>query len=194
MFKLLTDETKEKVRHEYVRRRTVVMLSAFIVVLIVGIIGLMPSYLLSNIRQNEVVEQTRILSDTGQTGDESSLQTWLDETNHKLEVLSPTLDSDRPSIFIDQLLEVKNAGIRITGFSWTKLEEKITLTISGVAQDRVTLISFQDNLNASGHFSEVILPLSNLAQDKDLDFQITFSLATSSPVAPPEASPTVETL
>jgi hypothetical protein len=127
----------------------------------------------------------RILSSSRQEGDEPNLQAWLDETNHKLQLLSPQLDSDRPSNFVGQIIEEKIAGIRITRFSWTKDEDEITLAISGVAQDRVTLITFQDNINASGHFSEVALPISNLAQDKDLDFQMTFTPASTSPSQTP---------
>ena len=42
MFKLLTEEGRKKVESEYSTRRTVVMLLAFILVLIVGVIG--PSF------------------------------------------------------------------------------------------------------------------------------------------------------
>jgi hypothetical protein len=117
MFKLLTDEEKQKVAHEYTVRRAIVVLLALILVLVVGIIGLLPSYIFSDARQNEVLERTRIMGSVGQRGDEEDLQTWLRETNRKLQILSPELDTDRPSIFIERILDQKVAGARITGFS-----------------------------------------------------------------------------
>ena len=177
MFKLLTDEERKKVAHEYALRRVIVMLSALILVLVVGIIGLLPSYILSSARENEVLERMRIMESAGERGDESELQAWLRETNRELEVLSPELDTDRPSDFIGRILDQRVTGARITGFSWVKAEDKIALLVSGVALDRQTLITFEDRINASGYFSKVTLPISNLARDRDIDFQIKFSPA-----------------
>ena len=175
MFKLLTDEEKQKVTHEYTLRRAIVMLFAFIMVSVVGIIGLLPSYILSSARENEVIERTRIMERAGERGDKLELQAWLRETSRELEVLSPKLDTDRPSDFIKRILDQRVTGLRITGLSWAKVEDKIALSVSGVALDRQTLITFEDRINASGYFSEVILPISNLARDRDIDFQIKFS-------------------
>ena len=84
MFKLLTTEERQKVGHEYVIRRTIVMLSALIFVSVVGIIGLLPSYVLSNARQNEMIERTRIMNEAGSQEGGLNLQAWLNEINHRL--------------------------------------------------------------------------------------------------------------
>ncbi|MEX2013478.1 MAG: hypothetical protein WD897_00995 [Parcubacteria group bacterium] len=175
MFKLLTEEGRQRVAHEYARRLAIVMLFALILVAVVGIIGLLPSYVLSNARQNEVLERTRIVGSSVERGDESDLQAWLRETNRKLQALSPALDTDRPSDFIEKILEQKITGVRITGFSWVRTEDKIILSVDGVANNRQSLITFEDRINSSGYFSEVTLPISNLAKDRDINFQIKFS-------------------
>ena len=179
MFKLLTDEERQKVAHEYVLRRAIVMLSALLLVLAIGIIGLLPSYILSDARENEVIERTRIIGSVGQRGNEAELQTWLEKVNRELQILSPKLDTDRPSILIERVLGQKVSGARLTGFSWTRAEDEVTLSVNGVALDRQTLIAFENSINSSGYFSEVTLPISNLAQDKNIDFQIKFSPAAS---------------
>lgn len=175
MFKLLTDEEKQKVQREYVMRRAVVMLSGFVLVLVVGIIGLLPSYLLSNVRQYEALERTRIMGSVGQRGDESYLQTWLAKINLELQLLSPELDKDRPSDFIEQVLEQKIAGISLIDFSWVKVKDKLSFSVNGVASDRQALITFENRIKSSQHFSEVTLPISNLAQDRNINFQMKFS-------------------
>ena len=183
MFKLLTEEEGQKVRGEYATRRVIVTLYALILVFIVGLIGLLPSYILSNARQHDVLERTRIMDTTGQRGGESELQAWLAKVNLELKVLSPELDTDRPSDFIERILDEKVPGIRLTGFSWIKVKDKVTLSVNGVASDRQVLIVFEDRIKTSGYFSEVTLPLSNLAQDKNIDFQIKLGVATSTPKA-----------
>lgn len=187
MFKLLTDEERQKVVHEYVLRRAIVMLSALILVLTIGIIGLLPSYILSNARENEVIERARIMGGAGQRGDEAGLQAWLEKVNRELQILSPELDTDRPSVFIEKVLGQKVSGTHITGFSWIRAKDEVTLSINGVALDRQALIAFENSINSSEYFSEVTLPVSNLAQDKNIDFQIKFSPAasTSGPLKTP---------
>lgn len=181
MFKLLTEAERQKVEHEYVRRRAIVMLFVLILILVAGIIGLLPSHVLSNARRNEVLERARVMGSVVPNDDEADLQTWLAETNRKLRVLSPTLDTDRPSNFIEKVLDQKMAGLAITGFSWIRAKEKVILLVNGIASDRQALIDFENRINSSGSFSEVTLPISNLAKNKDINFQIKFSLASSSP-------------
>ena len=64
MFKLLTEEEKYKVAHEYAVRRVIVVLFALVLVVAVGIIGLLPSYVLSNARYNEAFERTKNLNNS----------------------------------------------------------------------------------------------------------------------------------
>lgn len=174
MFKLLTDKTKEKVMHEYVLRRMIVIMCSLIAVFFIGIIGILPSYVLSNARQNEVLERTRVMNSIGQEGGKPDLENWLLQTNERLRELSPKLDTDRPSDFVDKVISQSLKGVRITGFSWIKTGDSIVLSVGGVATDRQTLLMFERRLNASGYFSEVTLPISNLVKDKDIDFQIKF--------------------
>lgn len=176
MFKLLTEEGREKVGREYSARRTIVMLLAFILVLIVGVIGLLPSYILSNIREKEALARVKTLNNSTLEGENGAdLQAWLIETNRRLKTLSPKLDTDRPSNFVDQVLEQKLTGIRITAFSWLRSKDKITLSVNGVAEDRQKLVMFENKINSSGYFSNVTLPISDLAKDRDIAFQIKFS-------------------
>ena len=175
MFKLLTEEERRKVAREYAVRRAICLFLALVLVLAVGIIGLLPSYVLSNARQNEALERARIMGSAGGREDDASLQFWLEETNRKLQVLSPALDTDRPSDFIKTILDQKAAGITITGFSWVRAKDKVTLSVNGVAASRQALVTFENRINSSRYFSDVALPISNLAKDRNIDFQIKFS-------------------
>lgn len=176
MYKLLPDEERAKIQAEYSRRRYVVMLSASITVIVVGMVGLFPSYMLSNARQNEVEERIKITGEFGLDENKAELQAWLARLNLKLRTLSPKLDQDRPSDLIEEVINRRAVGIKITSFDWAKAEEAgNTLSISGTARDRQALIAFEGSLNASGRFATVALPISNLAREKDINFQVKLS-------------------
>lgn len=177
MFKLLTEKGRQKVSHEYATRRVIVIIFAVIFVEVVGVVGLLPSYILSNIRHNEAQAWAEVVArSVGLKDNEAELQTWLLETNKRLVNLSPKLDIDRPSDFVEKVVEQKTKGISMTNFSWIKTKKTVDLSVSGVASDRKTLVAFEDGLNSSGNFSNVNLPISDLAKDKDISFQIKFSL------------------
>jgi len=177
MFKLLTEEEKKKVAHEYHMRRSIVMLLAITFVLFVSIIAILPSYVFSNARLSEAVERARIMGNLGMEGDdETNIHAWLTLTNKKIKVLKPVLDIDRPSDFVDKVLEDRRVGIHLLNFSWVKSDGKTALEIRGVASSRQSLVAFEESIKSSGYFSEVVLPISNLAQDREIDFQIKFLL------------------
>jgi len=177
MYKLLPEEQKKIVAQEYGIRRAVVMLAASILVMLLGTAGLFPSYMLSGARRQEVLERTRIMGDVAPKEDEAALQEWLSGFNAKLQTLTAFAETAEPTRLIDKVLEEKVAGIRLTGFVWTFAKNKATLAVSGTARDRQALIALEDSLNASGQFGSVSLPLSNLARDKDIEFQVNLTLA-----------------
>ncbi len=178
MYKLLTTEEKKKVRHEYNEHRAVVILSSLLLVIVVAIVGLFPSYLLSSARNQEVVGRMES-EGLDATSVESQLQNWLIDLNLKLTTLyhQEGEGSDHPSLLIEEVISKKKVGLSLTSVAWNKKEEGISLLVSGKASTRQALLNFQNELTASGKFSNVTLPVSNLAQDKDISFQINLTVA-----------------
>lgn len=180
MFRLLTEKKGKEIRHEYNKRRAGVMLFGLIIISVVGIVGMMPSYVLSHIRLEEVSRRTEVILG-GLRGDEAELRDWLAETNKRLKTLSPALDKDRPSEWFEKVIDKRPAGVTITSLSWSKDRDKVALTINGIARDRQSLVEFEERISSSGNFSEVSLPISNFAKDRDIDFQMKFSPSNSRP-------------
>ena len=174
MYKLLTEEQKKKVAREYFVRRLIVAVWALIVVTIIGMSGLFPSYVLSDARQREVSERLRILGELELSKEDQALKTWLTQFNLKLKILSPRFDNQRPSLLIERVIGTKIAGIRLTSFDWVVENNIATLSVGGVAADRQSLISFEQKLESEG-LGEVALPVSNLAKDRDIDFRVTLT-------------------
>ncbi len=169
MFKLITEEEESKLMREYSARRTVVILLVLSAVLTVGFVGLLPSYLLSQARKSETLERHRVSSILGGTEGKDS-KAWLARTNEKIANLTPEPDTETPSYFMGALIRAKASAISINTLSWNSKSRK--LSVSGIAVDRRALIQFEEALNALGLFSSVLLPVSNLAKESDINFSI----------------------
>jgi len=175
MLKLLTDEGRAKISHEYKIRRFIVILLALILVAVITVIGLMPSYSLSSTREREALERLRLTSQEDLQSEGKELRAWLADINKELSTLEPSLDKDKPSDFVYSILNLKSSGIKLTSFSWSKNKDKISLSVSGTASDRQTLVRFENSISSSELFSDATLPISDLANDRNISFQIKFS-------------------
>jgi hypothetical protein len=175
MFKLLPEESKEKIRQEYMLRRAVVSLWAFIFLLIIVLVGLFPTSLLSKIRYEEIAARAQMLESAPLAGEAESLIAWQEELNLKLKLMNPKLDNERASPLMEAVLDERGSGIRYTRIEWNKRENAMSLELSGIARDRQVLLSLEKRLNDSGEFASVALPISNLAKEKDINF--VFKLA-----------------
>lgn len=172
MFKLLTEEKKVEIEKEYKLRLIIIALWSVIAVIIIGMVSLFPSYILTKARHAEVVERLALMERTSLSAEDQEVEFWLTQINQKLKFLAPKFDDDRPAAFIEEALKVKVSGIRINSLEWKREDGKEALVLSGTSNDRQSLISFENALNKSGKFGKVSLPISNLAKDKDIDFQV----------------------
>ncbi len=179
MFKLITEEEEKKLAREYSLRRYIVMVSALSTVLVVGFVGLLPSYLLSSSRKNEALERSRatLLLEGGERIDPVA---WIANTNSKITALEPRESSQDPSEYMEALIEAKTSGISITKLSWgsatRSTESAKLLSISGFAQERRSLVDFERAVNGLGLFTSVVLPVSNLARERDIEFTLELGI------------------
>jgi hypothetical protein len=169
MFKLLTEESRAIVSREYKLRRIVVIVTSLLLTLAVALVGLFPSYILSKVKQAEALALGTPLQG------EEDLETWLKDFNSKLHALSMGATETKASLDIEKVLNLKGAGVRITQLKWDDRDAGDSLSILGIAADRQTLLSFERRLKDSGKFSSVMLPVSNLAKERDINFQINLS-------------------
>jgi len=174
MRNLLPNRVKQQLRTEYRLRLSIVGLLLFSVALLMAGVFLVPSYLLSA-SDKMVVEDRMRFAEQGPAPQEaeSSIER-LELAQLQVELLSTlqksTLFSDR----LIQIIEQKPAGVRIGIFFYTTRDEgENMLTLSGVAETREDLLSFERSLKSEPDFSSVTLPVSNLAKDRDLSFLVT---------------------
>jgi hypothetical protein len=78
---------------------------------------------------------------------------------------------------------LQGADILITRLSLIQKDAKILpVSITGTATDRQALATFRDQMLAHPLITEVDLPISNLASDKDILFSLSVTMANPNDV------------
>ncbi len=161
---------------EFRLRLFVLILVSLLVALIIFCILLIPSYFVSKeifsgvSKEKEVVEQSLLSRES------SDLKNRLAEAKETLNILSPREKGLSIETLIDKVVAVKNTGIKITRFDYLVLADgKRQLALSGISEDRDSLLAFKNKLTETKLFSAIILPVSNFTDENNIEFNITLS-------------------
>ena len=86
-------------------------------------------------------------------------------------------EKDRFSRIVKLIESLTNAGVKIDNFDFSRTDTGISpIAISGHADTRQTLAEFREILLSSDEIEDVLLPISNLARDKDITFNVTVTM------------------
>lgn len=172
---LLPQEEKEILKKGF-RLRVFVLLNIFLAIFFLAAsIFLFPSYFLAK----EQLSIIYSLDTSIKPKDEDTIAKTLlvpTELENKMRFFDTNYRNKKAADVIAEAINLKNGGIKITSILFSKTpegpESKVTLVISGRADKRDSLISFQSALKDSGKFQSVDVPVSSLAKDKDLPFSV----------------------
>lgn len=176
MTNLLPLHVQKQIASEYKRRRTIIILSACIVTIILSAGFLVPSYILSTVKRSEVrnaVAQARsTIEDFEKTKSEASI--LLKDAEKKLALLGTTDVASHPSDVMRVVTDTKGPYIRLQSitFETGKGDGVGNMVVAGIAKDRDSLTGFVKQLESEKLFSKVDLPVSNFAKDKDIMFSL----------------------
>ena len=173
MFKLLPEKKRRLIEREYKLRLATLMLAGICLILSVAVAGILPSYFLSIERLSEVRQRATQQSQAPVSEDEAVLPGWLSRVNRRISLLGPQEIDGKPFEQLKNVLDEKIEGVMITSLSWKLVGNEERLKMRGVARDRQTLVNFSNKINASKKFSRVELPVSNFAEDQDINFEIS---------------------
>ena len=175
MRNLLTLSFKSRLRQEYLLRLAAVSGWMLVIAMVMGVLALLPAYLLSRTNLDaRSAEYERLQASVASltTGTSGAPITLLKQ---KLEVLAAERDDQRLTEALLTILVHRGESVGITSFNYAKGATETVLKLRGVAADRDSLLAFQKALQLDGRFSKVELPVSNLAQEKDIEFDITLT-------------------
>lgn len=177
MLHFLLQNNRKQIIIEYILRVLIFLLFFAFAASIVLTAFFLPSVFFADYKYNTVNNQTQSanLIDANKYENSASL---LKKINVLTTALSygkstSTLDTN----LIDKIISLKNANIYISSISILSDESAHVenVSLSGISGDRDDLTLFYNDLKSDGSFQNVVLPVSNLIEDANAPFTITFS-------------------
>jgi hypothetical protein len=172
MYKLLPEANREAIKREYALRRVVIMLVLITLALIFSILATLPSFIHIEAKKDAATLLSRSSGSISAASDKAELESWAASAKSALSALKPNQGEDPYGLFKSVLAD-RPAGIKIIGLSWQRTGGVLAVRARGLASDRQTLLAFQDILKDSPEWAEVELPVSTLAADRDIEFELT---------------------
>jgi Tfp pilus assembly protein PilN len=172
MFTLLPEQHKKRLFKEYRIRLAITFLIIVSVFFIIGIALLFPSYISLQTEKSTYKTESDALSKQIELKDKEGLTTTMDMIQSELSLVKP----DETQIFraINAILNQTTSDISILSLGYTRGDKSpSSINIQGVAKDRASLLTFSNNLKKELLFTSVDLPVSNLAKQTDVKFNLT---------------------
>lgn len=178
MFNNLPENLKKEVRGQYYIRLGIIVGVFFLVAEIVTGFLMFPSWTLSLIKKQEVENSLTELLETQNSVRVSTDSVSVPHTNEILRFLNTSHDYPHVIPLYNTILSFKKNGIRFEKISFVSQDSNTAnITLEGTAITRDVLVAFSKDLKSSPEFSEVVLPISNLAKDTNVDFVINIRVA-----------------
>jgi len=168
---LLTPSQRKRLRSEYRLRLATVTLVAMTCALVLGIVALLPTYTYLDSQLDAMLEEE--MSYRNADGElATAARDTLRSTADVVTVLGDALRVEQATALIDAVQAVQPDGVFLTGYRYSV--NTGDLTVEGVAAERRDLITYIENLEQHERFEDVPTPISNLAQNADLPFMLSF--------------------
>ncbi len=175
MINLIPATAKRRIALEYWTRVASVCLLIFTLIITTGILLLLPVYVRINTQINAY--STSVVSANEQVSKYDTSSAALIKTSQQARQLLEIKNKKQFSEIITLLESLTDKQVAITTFEFQRDETSIKpISIIGTATSRQSLADFHKRLIEQESIAEAFLPISNLAQDKDLDFNVTVTM------------------
>jgi hypothetical protein len=181
MINLIPRSAKKNIVTEYWVRVLSTWLLLWAFALMCGAAILFPAYILVS-SQVAVYEESALLASQKVADYESASVALVRASQQAREVVQQN-EALTVSSYLDLFTDLQGPDISISRLTLTQEgEEILPINITGSATDRQSLASFRDRMLDNAQITEVNLPISNLASDKDILFSITVTMNNPSDV------------
>ncbi|MES3004969.1 MAG: hypothetical protein V4690_02555 [Patescibacteria group bacterium] len=180
MFNVLPDNLKQEIKKQYGARRFVVILNFIIFIQIFTLIAFFPSWVTSFYNQKEAASVVAESEDALLIEEVEELSSQIQSINKKLEIIKKTQTGFSPTQTLDSIIEQKSPSILINEFTFNKsTNNQVTITLTGSAGERESLLTFIKKLESSKLFDKVDSPISNFTKDRNISFSLFLTMKIS---------------
>ncbi len=170
MINLLPEKEKALIYREYKLRVIAVILGTIFCVCIIAIILLSPSYILSLYRM-KAAETAAQIPEKKTDNQQAALMATVEKGKSALVVLKPENPGKLPTEAITYIVKNKTPEISITSIQYSyQKPDTFLIQIIGKAKTRQSLIEFKAALEKEQGIEQIVLPVSSLAKDSNINF------------------------
>lgn len=175
MINLIPADAKKHLVREYWIRSVTVWFFLWTFVLVLGIALLVPSFVLLNL-------QVKAYSDSAETADEKNanfeaVAKELEQASKTAAALGEYFSYTPMTAYIELLRGFESSAVSITQVGLERTGTEIGLvTLTGIAEDRQALAAFRNRMLEHELIETVDLPISNLAKDRQIPFELTITM------------------
>lgn len=175
MINLIPQSFKRSVAIEYWTRVLSVGLFIFSAILIASSLLLLPVYVRINSQINTF--ETAAKEAAERVSEYNLSSETLVKTGTKARLLLELRDEAKFSAIISLLQGMENSQVYIESIDLTRIDTNIApIQLSGKAMTRQSLADFRTALLSRPEIDTVLLPISNLARDRDISFSVTITM------------------
>ena len=176
MINLLPLPEKKEVRSIYRARLSVALLAILAIVLCIAVALSLPSLFLSSLKRDEAQMRLAEVRGAARGSERSAFVADARRTLREEEILAEDDGGQGVTDLFSLVTSLKTPQIRIMGMYYQAPDGVAQLTVSGIANDRTSLIAFVDTLRAQELFAGAALPVSSLAKNRDIGFSVSIPL------------------
>lgn len=176
MFNLLPNLFKDEIKAEYNLRKWIVLLSLVLFLQISFLALTISIWTIFLDKETEASNQVKKENEVMLSQSTNDILKVINATNQKITIIDKTMFSPEILPIYDTIISQKTTGISLREFNYNSSATESTLSLKGLADTRETLVSFVKKLQDLKVFSNVDLPVSNLAKQKDIEFNIDIKI------------------
>lgn len=176
MVNVLPENLKKEIKSEYRLRFLIICIFTVICLEIIFFLSLIPSLINSSFKEKELIGQINNVNDLSYN-DSDTISSVIENTNIRLKIINSTVSYPEFIPILKNIITSKISGVKINEIFYTADNAtSSTVSISGIANSRESLISFENILIKNGMFKSVDFPISNLAKDKNINFSMSMKV------------------
>lgn len=176
MTNLLPLGAQKEVKREY-RIRLASVIGVLVGVVCIGVaLLLFPTYMLLTLQKEALLLEEQKEEDNSVVYDEHVRA--ITKGNTYITQLIGEQKQHIPTDVVAQVIAADDATITLTTIDYTTHEEGGRLSLVGVADERDDLVAFVDRLKADPLFRSAVVPIEDLAPERDLPFRLTVELVS----------------
>ena len=175
MSNLLPEKEKDLIKRHHLSRLFALALFYVFMSVVFGVILLLPPIILSNSKSESSEKRLEILEESVAYKTSTNIEKSLLETNNDLKSARGFVGKRPIEDYLEPAISSKGGGVELSSLSYRDIDEKSgEISLSGIAINRDSILSYIEKLKTISSFSDINLPIGSLANDRDIEFSLRF--------------------